>query len=130
MKRLYRDQFDKKIAGVCGGLAQYFNFDSSLIRLIFILLTLLTGGVLLLVYLILWAVLPLGPKAYVIAHYRKFYRSKTDRRIAGVCGGLAQYFKVDSNILRLCLIVVAFLTGFFPVLILYIIAIGIVPEAP
>lgn len=129
-KQMYRDQFDKKIAGVCGGLAQYFNFDSSLIRLIFIILTLLTGGFLLLVYILLWAILPLGPKAYVIANYKKFYRSRTDRRIGGICGGLGNYFNFDSNIIRLILIIACFLTGFFPVFILYIIAIGIVPEQP
>lgn len=130
MKRIYRDQFDKKIGGVCGGLAQYLNFDSSLIRLIFITLTLLTGGVLLLVYLILWAVLPLGPKAYVVPHYKKFYRSRTDKKIGGICGGLAAYLKCDSSILRIILVIIMFLTGFFPVFIIYLIAMGIIPEHP
>lgn len=130
MKRLYRDQFDKKLGGVCGGLAQYCQFDASLIRLMFIILTLLTGGFLLLVYLLLWAILPLGPKAYVIADYKKFYRSRTDRRIAGICGGLGAYFNFDSNIIRLILIIVALVTGVFPAVVIYLIAMGIVPEQP
>ena len=43
MKRLYLSQTDKKISGVCGGLGEYFNLDSSIIRLAWIILTVLTG---------------------------------------------------------------------------------------
>jgi phage shock protein C len=57
-RKLYRSQNDKMIGGVCGGLANYFNWDSSIIRLLFTLLFLL-GGHGLLVYLILWIVMPL-----------------------------------------------------------------------
>jgi len=54
-KKLFRSTDDYIIAGVCGGLADYFNIDSSLIRIIFILLTLFGGGGIL-IYLILWLV--------------------------------------------------------------------------
>jgi phage shock protein PspC (stress-responsive transcriptional regulator) len=128
MKRLYKDRFDKKVGGVCGGLAQYFQIDASIIRLIFIILTLVTWGAFLFVYIILWAILPLGPKSYVETSYKKLYRSKTDRRFAGVCGGLGKYFKIDSNIIRLIFIVLLFLTGFFPMMVAYITAVGIIPE--
>ncbi len=128
MRRLYKDRFDKKVAGLCGGLAQYLHLDASIIRLLFILLTLLTGGIFILVYIILCAILPLGPKSYVEAHYKKLYRSKTDKRIAGICGGLGKYFRIDSNIIRLIFVVLLFVTGFFPMAIVYIIAIGIIPE--
>lgn len=56
-KKLYRSETDKMIGGVCGGMAEYFNIDSSIVRLIFIFV-LLYGGSGLLVYLILWVVLP------------------------------------------------------------------------
>ena len=47
-KKLYRSKTDKKLAGVCGGLAQYFNVDSTIVRLAFILFCILGGsGVLL-----------------------------------------------------------------------------------
>lgn len=46
------------LAGVCGGLAAYFSVDPTLVRLLFILL-LLVGGAAILVYLIMWAVVPL-----------------------------------------------------------------------
>ena len=48
------------IAGVCGGLATYFGMDSTWVRLLFILF-LLMGGLALLVYLIMWAVVPVEP---------------------------------------------------------------------
>jgi phage shock protein PspC (stress-responsive transcriptional regulator) len=128
MKRLYKDRFDKKVGGVCGGLAQYFQVDASIIRLAFILLALVTWGAFIFVYLILWAILPLGPKSYVEANYKKLYRSRSDRRFAGVCGGLGKYFKIDSNIIRLVFIILLFITGFFPMMVAYIVAIGIIPE--
>lgn len=57
-KRLHRSRTEKMIAGVCGGLAEYFGVDPTLIRVLWVLITLLAGvGVLL--YLILWVVMPL-----------------------------------------------------------------------
>ena len=59
-KKLYRSKTDKMVAGVCGGLAQYFGMDTTLIRLIFALLVFGVGsGVLL--YIILAIVIPLEP---------------------------------------------------------------------
>ena len=43
-KKLYRSRSDKKIAGVCGGLAKYFSIDVTLIRLAVVLLTLFVGA--------------------------------------------------------------------------------------
>ena len=61
-KRLYRSRHDSKIAGVCGGLAEYFNIDSTLVRLAFVLLFFL-GGCALLLYIIMWIIVPLSPNA-------------------------------------------------------------------
>lgn len=64
MKRLYRSTTDAKIAGVCGGLGEYFNIDPTIIRVIFFIL-LLPGGLLGLVpYGILWVVVPRKPAAH------------------------------------------------------------------
>jgi phage shock protein C len=63
MKRLYRSSTDKKIAGVCGGLAEYFNIDPTIIRVIFVLLLLPGGFPGFIPYVILWAVAPLKPSA-------------------------------------------------------------------
>ncbi len=61
-KRLQRSRTEKMIGGVCGGLAEYFNVDPTLVRVIWIAMTLIVGvGILL--YLILWLVVPLQPPA-------------------------------------------------------------------
>lgn len=59
--RLYRSRTDRLIAGICGGLGQYFGVDPTLIRLFFVVATLLTGGIFLLVYLVTWIVAPEEP---------------------------------------------------------------------
>jgi len=59
-KKLYRSRTDSMIAGVCGGLAEYFNVDSTLVRLAAVALT-LVGGSGVLVYLILWFAVPQRP---------------------------------------------------------------------
>lgn len=56
-KKLYRSETDSMIGGVCGGIAEYFNIDPSIVRIVAVLI-LLYGGTGLLVYIILWAVLP------------------------------------------------------------------------
>ena len=62
-KRLVRNVQDKKIAGVCAGLADYLDMDQTLVRAIWILFTLL-GGSGILAYLILWLIRPeAGTKA-------------------------------------------------------------------
>ena len=59
-KRLVRSTTDKKIAGVCAGLADYFDLDPTIIRLVW-LLAFLFAGAGLLAYIILWIALPAGP---------------------------------------------------------------------
>jgi phage shock protein C len=59
-KRLYRSIEDRHLAGVCGGLAEYLNVDSSIVRLLFVLFA-LTGGPGLLIYIILAIVVPEAP---------------------------------------------------------------------
>jgi phage shock protein C len=59
MKRLYRSEKDRMIAGVCGGMGEYFNIDSTLIRVIWVLATILTVFFpLTLAYLILALIIP------------------------------------------------------------------------
>lgn len=61
-KRLQRSRTEKVLGGVCGGLAEYFNVDPTLVRVLWIVMTLIVGvGILL--YIILWFVMPLQPPA-------------------------------------------------------------------
>jgi phage shock protein PspC (stress-responsive transcriptional regulator) len=59
-KRLMRSRIDKKIGGVCAGLADYFDIDPTIVRVVWLLAIFLggTGGLL---YIVLWIVLPLAP---------------------------------------------------------------------
>ena len=59
-RKLYRSRSDKMLAGVCRGLANYLNLDTTVVRLLFVLLFFL-GGHGLLIYLILWILMPAEP---------------------------------------------------------------------
>ena len=59
---------------------------------------------------------------------KKFYRSRSNRQIAGVCGGLAEYFDLDPTLVRIAMVASALGGGFG--LFFYIIAWLFVPEAP
>ena len=61
---------------------------------------------------------------------KKFYRSNTNKIFAGICGGMGEYFEVDPTIIRLFWLVIILLTGVFPGLIAYILALFIVPKRP
>jgi phage shock protein C len=61
MKRIYRSQEDKKIAGILGGLEELFDVDPTLLRLLFVFIGLATGVIPLIVaYLIGWIIIPAG----------------------------------------------------------------------
>ncbi len=60
MKKLYKSSYDKKICGVCGGIAEYFDIDSTIVRLIWAILAFFWGtGIL--IYIIAALVLPYEP---------------------------------------------------------------------
>ncbi|MBQ8050288.1 MAG: PspC domain-containing protein [Bacteroidaceae bacterium] len=62
-KRFYLSQTDKKIGGVCGGLAEYFEVDPLIVRVLF-LVAILEVGVGLFAYIILWLLAPKNPNQY------------------------------------------------------------------
>lgn len=62
-KKLYRSKADRKIAGVCAGLAEYFNIDPTIVRLAW-LVAVICGGVGLLAYIIAWIVVPEYPYGF------------------------------------------------------------------
>ena len=60
-KRLHRSSTQQMIAGVCGGLAEYFGIDPTIVRLAFVLFEVLTAGMGgIIAYVILWAIMPEG----------------------------------------------------------------------
>lgn len=60
-KKLYLSDTNRKIGGVCGGVGEYFDVDSTLIRLLWVIFSLM-GGTGLLAYIIAWAIIPQKPK--------------------------------------------------------------------
>ncbi len=61
---------------------------------------------------------------------KRLYRSRHNRMICGICGGLGEFFGIDPTILRLLLVVIAFCTAIFGTAIAYLIAAVIIPEEP
>ncbi|RYY50031.1 MAG: PspC domain-containing protein [Chitinophagaceae bacterium] len=142
-KRLFRNENDKWIGGVCSGLAAYFGVDVIVVRIIFAILF-FSFGFGLLPYLILWVAVPSTASAELGGMRKKLYRDTDDKIIAGVCSGIANYFGVNVWIPRV-LFLLPFLSfvsrwghwGDFPLgftfspgaLIIYIILWLVIPEA-
>jgi phage shock protein C len=60
--------------------------------------------------------------------YKRLYRSRQERMIAGVCGGLAEYFGIDPTLVRLLFVFAALAGG--PGLVIYLVMMVVVPEKP
>ena len=105
---------DGKIGGVCAGLAAYLDADVTLIRLAWIVLSivpgLLVGGVLVYVACCIPLPVPVPAQRFGFPGPR-LTRSVSDRQIAGVCGGLAEYLNVDSTIVRVVWVVLSIYPG-------------------
>jgi phage shock protein C len=63
MKRLYRPTAGRMLGGVCAGLADHFDVDPTVVRLVWIAVTLLSLGTGILVYIIAWIIIPEEPEA-------------------------------------------------------------------
>ena len=132
IRRLTRSRANGSIAGVCAGLADYFGVDVVLVRLLWVIFSLATavvGGVI--VYVAAWIIMPEGDNLPVAAaDKRVLRRSVTNRQIAGVCGGLAEYFEVDATAVRLVWVILSIFCGVvIGGVIAYLLAWLIIPEA-
>ncbi len=206
VKKLYRSKIDRIFAGVCGGIAEYFNIDVTIVRIITLILFFFKGigiffylicliamkenpeqnaanrktpqntaiywgiGLVLMGLSLLphwrwnhWYLNPFGwhlfdpwffdwdvfwpviiilfGVVYLIHVLRqgketetdkkttdKFYRSRSDKVIGGVCGGIAAHLKVDPVIVRIGWVVLSIATKFLLGIILYILCMIIFPE--
>jgi phage shock protein C len=119
-----------KVAGVCAGLAAYFDADVTLVRLVWVTLSIVPGVLIggILAYIAAWILTPVaGPQDQRLT-VKRLTRSETDKQIGGVCGGLAEFFGVDSTIIRLAAVVLAIYPGaIIGGLIVYVIAWFIMP---
>lgn len=64
LKKLYRSTRDKKLTGLCGGLAEMLNVDATLVRILLIVATIITSGTVILIYIIAAMVVPKVPPYY------------------------------------------------------------------
>ncbi len=110
-KKLYRDNLGKMLGGVSSGLGNYFSIDPLAFRLLFILTTIITNGFGLIAYLILWVVLK--PKDLEPNYSKRLFRNPNDKIIAGVCGGIATFFKTEAWIIRIIFLSPLILNGVF-----------------
>jgi phage shock protein PspC (stress-responsive transcriptional regulator) len=98
-RRLYRAENDKVLGGVCGGLANYLRIDPAIVRIIFALISFGGFGSGIIIYIIMWIVIP--SKTLSTNIRKRLYRNPDNRVIGGVASGLAAYFHWDVWIPRL-----------------------------
>ncbi|MEI7734793.1 MAG: PspC domain-containing protein [Ferruginibacter sp.] len=97
-KRLYRDENNKVLGGVCSGLANYFNIDVLIARIIFVIL--LFSGLGFLTYIIMWVAVPSSASVQIGGARKKLFRDSDDKIIAGVCSGIGNYFGINPWVPR------------------------------
>jgi len=130
-RRLVRIPSHGRLAGVCAGLAEYLDVDVTLVRLLWILLGIVPGGIVggLAGYVAAALVMPAADRPG--AQLSQLMRSRTDRKLGGVCGGLAAYLGLDATAVRVAWIVVTVVPGAIVLgLAAYLIAWVVMPLAP
>ena len=95
-KRLYRDEQNKVLGGVCAGIANYLNLDPIIIRILWILLF----GISFFAYLLLWIAVPSTSVKEVGGIRKRLFRDLDKKVIGGVCAGMSKYFGVQVSIIR------------------------------
>jgi phage shock protein PspC (stress-responsive transcriptional regulator) len=201
IRKLFRSQENRMIGGVCGGMAEYFNIDPNLMRILWVVLaflggsgfivyiasliiipnnpdhtapekreivikdkTLFWGSLLIVVGIFLifrqlgvfhtfrlwdlpwqsiWAIILIAVGAALLFNRssakegaekkdtanKKLFRSRTDRMIAGICGGLAAYFNLDVSVIRILWVIGTLFSAGIGILI-YLIMLVIFTEEP
>jgi phage shock protein PspC (stress-responsive transcriptional regulator) len=132
-RRLTRRPSEGKLGGVCAGIARYLDTDSTIVRLAWVILSVVPGFVIggLIAYAAAWALLPVDGSEPRAGTVRRLQRSTMDRKIAGVCGGLAEYFGVDSTLVRIAAVVLSIYPGAIICgVLVYLIAWFVMPAAP
>lgn len=61
---------------------------------------------------------------------KKLYKSVEDRKLGGVCAGIAEYFDIDATLIRVAYALISFFTGGFGGLIVYFVLMAIIPNNP
>ncbi|MEY3538740.1 MAG: hypothetical protein RL188_157 [Bacteroidota bacterium] len=107
-KRLYRDEQNKVLGGVCSGIANYLSLDPILVRVLWILLF----GISFFAYLLLWIAVPSSSEKEVGGVRKRLFRDLDNKVIGGVCAGLSKYFGVKVLVIRLLFLIPSVATTF------------------
>jgi phage shock protein C len=111
-RRLFRHPAQGRLAGVCAGIADYLGADVTVVRLLWVIISIVPGFFIggLVAYIAAAIVMPTST---VVSgdHRVRLERSPTDRRLGGVCGGIAEFFRMDSTIVRLIWVVLSIVPG-------------------
>lgn len=138
-RKLCLDSENKWILGICAGIAKYFEIETTFVRIAFII-ALFTFPYIVPIYIVMYFCLtkeskPLKSFGDTISnnkvgrHFRevdygkRLYKSGSDRRISGVCGGIAAYMETSSFLVRMVFILILFFGGPFIVLVYFALAI-------
>lgn len=100
-RRLYRDENNKVLGGVCSGIANYFGIDPLIIRILAVLGNVFSFWT----YLILWIAIPSSANQVIGSARKRLLRDMDDKIIGGVCSGLGHYFGVKVWIPRLLFLI-------------------------
>ncbi len=97
-KKLYRSRKDYMIAGVCGGIAEYFEVDSTLVRLLTVLVVLL-GGAGIVAYLIAWVIIPKNPEQVSddAFNQREQFKDKVKKGAEEVIEEVKEHFESEGH---------------------------------
>lgn len=131
-KTLRLDRENRKLLGVCAGLANYLDVEPLKVRLVFIACCMFGGWFLLPMYFVCWFVLDESSTTVraaitdnqAVRHFRtvdyrkKLYRDTQNGKILGVCAGIAEYLEISVFTVRLVFLAMVFLTG-FPLLLYF-----------
>ena len=112
MKKVYLGK-DKKLCGVCDGIGKSLSIDPTLVRIGFVTLALMFAIVPVLVaYIVCALVMTQPPEGYVEVEnaYKKITKGK-EKKISGVCDGIAKYFGIDAMIVRLIFVALTLWIG-------------------
>jgi phage shock protein C len=130
-KQLTRLPAAGRIAGVCAGLAAYFDLDVTLVRLLWVVLSIVPGGFIggAIAYAVAWAIIPPSPEPAVPPAGKRLYRSTTNVQVAGVCAGIAEYVDLDPTMVRLLWAVLTIWPGAIVLgVFAYLVAWAIIPK--
>ena len=100
-KRLYRDEQNKVLGGVCSGIANYFGIEPLVVRILWFFLI----GVNILGYLILWIAVPSTSIKVVGGVRKRLFRDIDNKVIGGVAAGLSKYFGIQVWIVRILFLI-------------------------